>query len=296
MVPMTPPQKSEGPLWLVDTSSQASIEVAEASLEDIPASISPIAAISRTRSVTPSMDIMELWANANKALNDLLTTKTSIDTQRQRAAWELGNILHQNKSQAAASIKEAKAVCSQVTLDAQTTCSQLILEAKTTCSMVVKKAKTTRDCMVQEAEATCPKAISKVKAQRVSQAASFQREHGNIMQGLEEQVTGEESRSRADFLSACQVVLYNSPPELKSALATSYHILLGQTPPSPPLALSQRTSPVEEQPTSATPSSPALKQSPRPKRWHPSPDPVESTPMGGTTLKATPGGPPSSKR
>ena len=53
VVPMTLPQKPEGPLWPVDTSSQASIEVAEASLEDIPNSISPIAAVSRTRTVTP---------------------------------------------------------------------------------------------------------------------------------------------------------------------------------------------------------------------------------------------------
>ena len=71
------------------------------------------------------------------------------------------------------------------------------------------------------------------------------------MWDLEEQVIAEESRSQTNFLSACQAVLYNSPPELKSALATSYHILLGQTPLLPPLALPQRTSPVEEQPTPA---------------------------------------------
>ena len=273
--------------------------MAEASLEDIPASISPIAAISRTRSVTPLVDAMELWANANKALKDLLTTKASIDTHRWRAIWKLGIVLHQNESQAAKSIKQAKAVCSQVTLDAQTTCSQLtleaktncswaILEAKTACSMVVKKAKTTRGHVVQEAKATCSKAISKVEAQRASQTESFQREHGNIMQDLEEQVIQQESRSQANFLSACQIALYTSPPELKSTLATSYHILLGQTPLSPPLTLPQ--------PTSTTPPTPVPKQSPRSKRWHPSPDPVESRPLGGTTPKATLGRPPSSKR
>ena len=251
VVPTTPPQKPEIPLWLVDTSSQVSTKTAEASLEDIPASISPIAAISRTRSITPPVDELDLWANANKALEDLLTTKASIDIHRQRAIWELGVVLCQNESQTAESIKEAKAACSWATLDAQTTCSQLtleakttcsqaILEAKTTCSMVVKKAKTTRGCLVQEAEATCSKAICEVMAQRASQAESFQREHGNIMQDLEEQVIQEESRSQADFLSTCQVALYNSPPELKIALATSYHILLGQTLRSPPLALPQR--------------------------------------------------------
>ena len=206
VVPMTPPEKPEGSLWPVDTSSQASAKAAEASLEDIPTSISPIAAISRTGSITPPMDELELRANANKALEDFLNTKASIDTCRQRAVWELGIVFCQNKSHAAESIKEAKAACSQSTPDAQTTCSQLtleaktncswaILEAKTACSMVVKKAKTTRGHMIQEAEYTCSKAISKVEAWRASQAASFQREHGNIMQDLEEQIIQEENRS-----------------------------------------------------------------------------------------------------
>ena len=191
-VPMTPLQKPERPPWPVETSSQASTEAAEASLEDIPASISPIAAVSRTGSITPLVDAMELQANANKALEDLLTTKASIDAHRQRAIWELGIVLCCNESQAAKSIKQAKAVYSQVTLDAQTTCSQLTLEAKTNCSwaileakttysMAVKTAKTTRGHVVQEAKATCSKAISEVEAWKASQAESYQREHGNIM-------------------------------------------------------------------------------------------------------------------
>ena len=210
----------------------------EAYLEDIPASISPIAAVSRTRNITPPVDELELQANANKSLKDFLTTKASIDAHRQRAIGDLRVVLHQSESQAPESIKEAKAACSQATLDAQATCSWLtleaktncswaILEAKTTCSMAVKKAKTTRGHTVQEAEATCSKAISEVGAQRASQAASFQREHGHIMWDLEEQVIQEESRSQADFLSACQVTLYNSPPELKSTLATFLPYLIG---------------------------------------------------------------------
>ena len=64
---------------------------------------------------------------------------------------------------------------------------------------------------------------------------------------------GEESRSHSDFLSACQVILFSSPRLLKSALAASYHILLGQTPPLPPLISPQRTSPLEEQQTAPRP-------------------------------------------
>ena len=171
VVPTAPPQKPEGPLHLVDTSSQVSTEVAEASLEDIPTSISPNAAVSRTRSITPLVDVMELWANANKALEDLLTTKASIDACRWRAVWELGIELCQNESQTAKSIKEAKAICCWVTLDAQTTCSQLTLDAKTNCSQVIQTAssaavkgtKTTRGLSSKRPKLPVPKPSERLR-------------------------------------------------------------------------------------------------------------------------------------
>ena len=132
VVLMPLPQESKELLQPVDTSLQVSTEMAESSLEGIPTSISSIAMASRPKSITPLVDPMELWGNANKALKELLTTKASIDTHRQRAIWELGMELHQNESQATEYIKEAKAVCSQVTLDAKTTFSVVVKEAKTT--------------------------------------------------------------------------------------------------------------------------------------------------------------------
>ena len=84
-VPMTPPQKPEVPLQAVDTSSQASIDEAEAPLEDLPTNISPIAAVSRSRSISPLVDLAELWTNANRAIDSLLNNKRSIDIRRQRA-------------------------------------------------------------------------------------------------------------------------------------------------------------------------------------------------------------------
>ena len=80
------------------------------------------------------------------------------------------------------------------------------------------------------------------------------------------QAIQEESRSQADFLSASQATLYASPVELKSTLVASYHLLLGQMPLSHPFILSQRASPVEEQPALTAPPTPVPKQSPRPKR------------------------------
>ena len=49
---------------------------------------------------------------------------------------------------------------------------------------------------------------------------------------------------------------------------------------------------MEEQPALAAPPIPVLKQSPRLKGWHPSPDPMESMSLGRTTSKVTLGGPP----
>ena len=116
------------------------------------------------------------------------------------------------------------------------------------------------------------------------------------MWDLEAQVIQEEGRSQANFLSACQAALYASSAELKGMLVASYHVLLGQAPLSHLFALSQRASQMEEQPTPAAPPMPVPKQSPRPKRWHPSTDPVETMPLGRTTSKMTLEGPPSSKQ
>ena len=185
--------------------------MAEGSLEGIPTSISPIAAASWPRSITPPVDAMGLWENAIKTLKEMLATKASIDAHRWRAIRELGMELCQNESQATKSIKEVKAMCSQVTLDARTACFQVTLDAKTTSSAAVKEAKITWDHITWEAKGTCSTTIRDVEVQRASQAEWLQREHGNIMQDLETQIIQEESRSQTDFLSTCLATLYASP-------------------------------------------------------------------------------------
>ena len=91
---MPPSHQPKELLQLVDTSSQASIEMAETTLEGIPTSISPIVATSRPENVTLLADTVELCTNTNKALEELLTTKASIDTCRWRAILELGMECH----------------------------------------------------------------------------------------------------------------------------------------------------------------------------------------------------------
>ena len=74
-----PPHKLKELPKLVDTSSQVDalddVEMAEASLEEVPTTISPIAMTTRSRSITPPVDMAELWEKANKALEELLATK-----------------------------------------------------------------------------------------------------------------------------------------------------------------------------------------------------------------------------
>ena len=149
----SPPWKLEVSLQPIDTSSQASIEEAEASLVDLPTNISPIATAYSSRSASPPVDPSEFQANANRAIDNMLHLKGSIDIKRQRAIWDLGVMLCQNESQEAASVAAAKAICSQVALNVQTICSQSVLEAKTNFLVVVKEAKTNRGCLVQEAKA-----------------------------------------------------------------------------------------------------------------------------------------------
>ena len=261
-----PPKKLEVSPQPVDTSSQASVKGEEASLEDIPTNISPIATAYSSGSDSPPVELSELQANANRAIDNMLHLKRSIDIKRQRAICKLGVMLHENESQEAVSIATTKAIYSQVTLITQTVCSWSVLEAKTNFLVEDKEAKTNRGHFIQESKAACSKAFSEAGAWKTSQAMMLHEEIGKYMQGLEEQAFGEENRSQHDFLSSCHAALCHSPQLLRGALATLYHLLLGQAPLLPPPILPPMTHAVEEQPPTAAPPTPMPKQSPRLKR------------------------------
>ena len=130
-----PPHKLKDLPKPVDTLSQVSaqddVDMVEASLGEVPTTISPIATAPRSRSVTLPADMGLLWEKANKALEELLTTKSSIDAHRQMAVWELGMDLHHNDSETVEPIKEAKAICTHAIWEAETICSAAIREAET---------------------------------------------------------------------------------------------------------------------------------------------------------------------
>ena len=288
-------QKSEAPPLPVNTSSQASMEDREASLESNHANISPTTAAYSSCSGNPSVDLTELQTDSNLATDHMLSVKRSTDLKRQQVVWELGLLLCQNEAKEATSIEKAKVVHSREVLNAKVDCAKSVLEAKCNYRVAIQKAKTIRGNWFQESEIAYSKALGEATAVRSSQSVALHREHTRLMHELEEEAIREESKSHHTFHSACQAILHHAPQPLKENLTTSYHVLLGQSPPSPPSAPPTRAPPAEEQPPVAASPMPAPKWSPWLKRWHPLPEPQGSMSIDEATPRAAQEGPSSSK-
>ena len=196
-------------------STPDDVEMVEASLEEVPTIIPPIAKTPGPSSGTPPADASHLQEKANKALEELLATMSSINTHRQKVVWELGMELCQNDSKTMESIKQSRAICNHAALDAEALCSATVKEAKATCT-----------CTICEAEALCSAAIRDAEIWGACQADSLQQRHVKTIQHLEEQVIQEEGKSQIDFLSAYQAALQARPVELTGALVASYHLLM----------------------------------------------------------------------
>ena len=179
MLLVTPlPTKPEDFPQPVDMSSQVNTpddaEMEDASLEEIPTASSPTAETPGPSGGTPPSDAAHLWEDANKALGELLSIKSSIDAHWQKLVWELSMGLHQNVSKTMESIKEAKAICT---------------------------------CSIQEADTLCSMAIREAEAWGTFQAGSLQQLHAKTIQHLEEEAIEEESKGQLNFLSTCQAAL-----------------------------------------------------------------------------------------
>ena len=79
---MSSSHKVEVPAPPMDTSSQASVEEGEASLESNPINISPTAASYSSCSESPMADLTELQEDANLAADYMLSIKRSTDLKR----------------------------------------------------------------------------------------------------------------------------------------------------------------------------------------------------------------------
>ena len=133
-------------------STPDDVKMAEASLEEVPTTISPIDVTPGTRSIIPPADTGQLSEKANKALEEVLATKSSIDAHRWKVVWELGMELHQNDSKTTESIKGARAICAHVAMDTEALCYSTVKEAKATCACTIQKAKTTCSVAIRDAE------------------------------------------------------------------------------------------------------------------------------------------------
>ena len=105
---ISPPLKTEVSALPLDMSSQASVPETEVSIESNPVHDSPIAVAYSSCSDSPTMDLLELQADAHLAINHMLSIERSSDLERQWAIQDFKALLHQQEAEAAAANERAK--------------------------------------------------------------------------------------------------------------------------------------------------------------------------------------------
>ena len=128
----------------INTSSQASVEEVETSMESNPVNISPTVAAYSSCSGSPMVDLTELQTDTNLAMDHMLSIKRSTDLKRQQITWELGIQLRQNEADEAAAKERAKILHLREILDAKVDCARAVLEAKNRYRVAVQEAKMVR--------------------------------------------------------------------------------------------------------------------------------------------------------
>ena len=267
----SPPQKTEMPALLLDTSSQVSVVEMEASIESNPVCNSPTAVAYSSCSDSPTMGLPELQANAHLAVNQMLSIKRSSDLKRQWAIWDFEVLLHQREAEEATANERTKIVHLRKDLNAKVKCAK-VMKAKYKYRVAIQEARAIRCSKLEESEAAYLEALSENVAAKSLQCTTLCREHARHMHELEKWALDAENKSHQDFLLAHQAILRHAPQSLKKNLHSSYHILLGQSSSSFQSILFARAPQAEGQPPAITSSRPEPKWSPQPKRWHSSTD------------------------
>ena len=165
---ISPPLKMEVPALPLDTSSQASVPETEASIESNPIHDSPTAVANSSCSDSPTMDLLELQANAHLAINHMLSIKRSSELKRQWAIWDFEALLHQWEVEAAAANERAKIVHSRKDLQARVKCTKAVMRAKYDYRVAVQEARAIRCNKLEEAEATYSEALHENAATAVT--------------------------------------------------------------------------------------------------------------------------------
>ena len=122
----------------LDTSSQASVEEMETSLESNPINVYSPTAAGSNHSDSPMIDLTELQVDANLAANHMLSIKRSSDLERQWAIQDFEASLCQQEAMAN---ERAKIVHSRKDLNAKVKCTKVVMKAKYDYRMAIQEAR-----------------------------------------------------------------------------------------------------------------------------------------------------------
>ena len=265
-------------------------------MESNPICNSPTAVAYSNCSNSPTMDLPDLQADANLAVNHMLSITRSLDLERQWAIWDFEVSLHQWEAEEATTNETAKIVHSRKDLNAKVKCAKVVMKAKYDYRVAFQEARVIRCSKLEELEAAYSEALSENGAVKSLQCATLCREHAKHMHELEERALDAENKSHQDPLFAHQAVLCHAPQSLKKNLHSSYHVLLGQSSSSLQSIPFTRAPQAEGQPPATTPPRPEPKWSPQPKRQHSSTDAQGDTSIDENSPMASQEGLLSSKR
>ena len=157
------------------------------------------------------MDLLELQANTNLAINNMLSVRRSLELERQWAIRDYEASLHQWEAETAAANERAKIAHSRKGLQARVKCAKVVMRAKYDYRLAVQEARATRCNELKEAETTYSEALCENAAAQSLYCATLCREHVKHMSELEEQALEAEIKSRQDFLSTNSAVLHHAP-------------------------------------------------------------------------------------
>ena len=149
---ISPPPKTEVSALPLDTSSQASVPGTEASIESNPVHDSPTVVANSSHSDSPAMDLLELQANDDLAINNMLSVRMSLELERQWAIWDYEASLHQQEAKTAAANERAKIAHSRKGLQARVKCAKAVMRAKYDYWVAVQEARAARCNELKEAE------------------------------------------------------------------------------------------------------------------------------------------------
>ena len=293
---ISPPLKTEVSALPLDTSSQASVPGTEASIESNPIHDSPTVVANSSHSDSPAMDLPELQANADLAINHMLSVRRSSELERQQAIWHYEASLHQREAETAAANERAKIAHSMKGLQPRVKYTKAVMRAKYDYQVAAQEARATQCNKLEEAETAYSEALRKNAAMQSLHFATLCTEHAKHMSELEEQALEVEVKSQQDFLSTHSAVLHHAPLSPKADLHSSYNILLGNSSSLLQSIPSVRVSQVQGQLPATTSPMSGPTQSQWPKRQNPLPDLLRDMFIDEDSPKGLQEDPPCSKR